>query len=111
MDDALMTMAVPSSLDKGGEDALTTTATPPSLDEGGDNNGAMSNPLPTMASTPSLDKGGEIKGPAPNNLPFLMAGPFSLDTPTIYDLLPMTAIPSSLNNLGWVGYAIINLVS
>jgi hypothetical protein len=60
----------------------------------------MDDPLPTTAATPSLDKGGEIKGPAPNNPPFLMAGPFSLDTPTMNDLLPTTAIPSSLNKGG-----------
>jgi hypothetical protein len=75
------------------------------------NNGAMDEPQPTTAATPSLGKGGEIKGPAPNNPPFLTAGPFSLDTPTMNNLLPTTAIPSSLDNLGWEGYAIINLVS
>jgi hypothetical protein len=111
MDDALMTMALPSSLDEGGEDALTTMAAPPSLNKGGDNNWAMDDPLPTTAATPSLDKGGEIKGPAPNNPPFLMAGPFSLDTLTMNNLLPTMAIPSSLDDLGWVGYAIINLLS
>jgi hypothetical protein len=111
MDDALMMMDIPSSLDEGGDDALMTTATPSSFEEGGDNNGAIEDPLPTTAANPSLDKGGEIKGPAPNNPPFLTAGPFSLDTPTIDNLLPTMAIPSSLDNLGWVGYAIINLVS